>query len=132
VIQPAFHRATIEGLNKIITDANVALLGKWKDASRHGSSVNVTRDISGMVLEVVLRSIFGDNYEQVALHFNVLSEERARDFSFAKTFRSLERVISEVAARRNEEDTGDRHSWSACGGARPEEGPTDAGSTAGK
>ncbi len=102
MIQPAFHRAVVDGLGRTITDANVALLGRWKEASRQGSSVNVTRDVSVMVLEVVLRSIFGDNYESVAPHFKILSEETARNLGFAKTFRSLEKVIFDLANQRRE------------------------------
>ena len=102
MIRPAFHRAVVEGLGKTITDANIALLGRWEKASRDGSSVNVTRDVSGMVLEVVLRSIFGNNYEQVAPHFSILSEETARNLGFAKTFRHFAGVIFDLAAQRRD------------------------------
>jgi cytochrome P450 len=53
-----------------------------------------------MVLKVTLVSIFGEDYEQVAPHFGILSEEPARDLQFAQAFRSLGRLVSEVAAQR--------------------------------
>lgn len=100
MIQPAFHRAAIEALCTTITDANVTLLKKWEEAARRGDSVNVTRDVSGMVLEVVLRSIFGDDYPTVAEHYNILFEENARNLEFAQAFRSLEKIIFGLATQR--------------------------------
>jgi cytochrome P450 len=102
MIQPAFHRTAIEALCTTIKDANVALLKKWEEAARRGDTVNVTRDVSSMVLEVVLRSIFGVDYPQVAQHFKILSEENARNLEFAQLFRSLEKIIFELATQRRE------------------------------
>src|SRR5215469_3506992 len=65
MIQPAFHRNVIEGLAKVIVSSNRSLLNKWKEAALHRIQVNVTHDISSMVLEVTLRSIFGNDYQQV-------------------------------------------------------------------
>jgi cytochrome P450 len=104
MIQPAFHRTVIDALTKVITASNLALLEKWKEAARKKDSVNVTRDVSRMVLEVVLISIFGADYDQVAPHFNILSEESARNLEFAQAFRSLEKIILELAARRRKEN----------------------------
>jgi len=104
MIQPAFHRTAIDALTKVITASNVALLERWKGAAHKKVSVNVTRDVSGMVLDVVLISIFGADYEQVAPHFNILSEESARNLEFAQAFRSLEKIILELAARRRKEN----------------------------
>jgi cytochrome P450 len=57
-----------------------------------------------MVLNVVLVSIFGDDYRQVASHFSILSEESARDLGFAQVFRSLGKVVVEIAAQRRREN----------------------------
>ena len=63
-------------------------------------NVNVTRDVSGMVLEVMLRSIFGVDYAEVAPHFNILSEETARNLEFAQAFRLFEQIIVGLATQR--------------------------------
>jgi cytochrome P450 len=104
MIQPAFHHEAIGALITVITAANVALLKKWEQAAHRQASVNVTRDISLMVLKVVLVSIFGDDYEQVAPHFNILSDESARDLQFAQAFRFLGRMVAQVAAQRRGEN----------------------------
>ena len=100
MIQPAFHRNAIGALTKVITTSNVALLRRWEKAAQEKVSVNVTRDISCMVLEVVLISIFGADYEQVAPHFKILAEESARNLEFAQAFRSFGKIILQVAAQR--------------------------------
>jgi cytochrome P450 len=79
MIQPAFHDKAISALVDVISAANIALLKKWKDAAKARESVNNTSDIGHMVLKVTLTSIFGDDYEHVAPHFNILSDESARN-----------------------------------------------------
>jgi cytochrome P450 len=103
MIQPAFHRKAIGALTKVITTSNVSLLRKWAQAAREKVSVNVSRDVSCMALEVVLLSIFGADYEQIAPHFNILSEESARNLEFAQAFRSLGKIVLELATQRRKE-----------------------------
>ena len=104
MIQPAFHRNAVAALIKIIATANAALLKSWEQAARKNESVNVTVDISHMVLNVVLVSIFGEDYEHVGPHFSVLSEDAGRTLEFAQTFRSLGQLVLQVAARRREQN----------------------------
>ena len=104
LIQPAFHRRSIDALAQTFRLPNVALLEKWQAAARKSVSVNVTRDVSGLVLEVVLKSVFGADYDKVAPHFNILSEESARNLEFAQGFRSLEKIVLELAAQRRKEN----------------------------
>jgi cytochrome P450 len=105
MIQPAFHHDAIGALAGAIVTANAALLRTWEEAARRGERVNVTRDISLMVLEVTLTAIFGRDYGQVASHFSILSDEPARDLQFARAFRMLGNIVVEVAARRRAENT---------------------------
>ena len=104
MIQPAFHDRAIGAWINVISAANIALLKKWKDAAQERESVNITSDISHMVLKVVLISIFGDDYEQVAPHFNILSDESARNLQFAQRFRPLGKMVSEVAGQRRKQN----------------------------
>ena len=105
MIQPAFHRRAIDALTQTFTLPNVALLEKWQAAARNGAGVNVTRDVSGLVLEVLLKSVFGADYDRVALHFNILSEESVRNLEFAQGFRSLAKIVLQLAAQRRKEKT---------------------------
>jgi cytochrome P450 len=100
MIQPAFDHKSIDDLVDVITAVNLRLLEKWQRAARRLDVINVSRDVSGMALEVMLRFIFGDDYDEVAGHFNILSEETVRDLSFAQVFRKLGHLILQITAHR--------------------------------
>jgi len=104
MMQPAFSRNALRSLSGVITTANAGLLEKWQRAARAHSSVNVTRDISLMILEIVLASIFGEDYAEVAPYFRVVSEESARNLEFALVFTLLGRTILRVAEQRRSEN----------------------------
>ena len=103
MIQPAFNHESLGPMVKLIAAVNTKLLGKWELAARRNESVNVTRDVSRMSLEVVLRFIFGEDYERVGFHFDLLSQEPARNIEFATSFRALGKIIREVVDRRRTE-----------------------------
>jgi cytochrome P450 len=105
MIQPAFHRKAVGALTDLITTANVGLLERWEEAARKREIVNVTHDLSRMILEVVLRSIFGDEYDDVGPHFEIVSDVTARDLEFVQAFRSLRKIVREVVARRQKGDS---------------------------
>jgi len=100
MIQPAFNPESVGASTKLIATVNRELLIKWQLAARRNESVNVTRDISGMALEVVLRFIFGDDYDQIRSDFNLLSEDPGRNMEFATSFRALGKIIFQVVDRR--------------------------------
>jgi cytochrome P450 len=104
MIQPAFHDKAIGALLNVFSAANLALLQKWKNAAHERESVNITSDISQMVLKVVLLSIFGDDYEPVAPHFKILSDESARNMQFAQRFRPLGKIVTGVARQRRQQN----------------------------
>jgi len=104
MIQPAFHRNAIGALIKVIAAANVALLKRWEQAARSEMRVNVTRDISEMILRVVLTVIFGVDYAQVMPRFSILSDDSARTLEFAQSFRSLRKIVLQVVTQRRKEN----------------------------
>lgn len=106
MIQPAFHHTTVEALVKMMARVNCALLEKWRRAAQTGESVNVTHDASQTALEVVLRAIAGEDYEQFTVHFDLLSNVAARDLAFAQAFRALGKIILLTVARRRSNHTG--------------------------
>jgi len=102
MIQPTFNHEAIGRWAKMIAIVNTKLLANWQLAAQRNESVNVTRDVSGMSLEVVLRFIFGEDYEQVGFHFDLLSREPARNMEFAMSFRALGKMILQVIEQRRE------------------------------
>jgi cytochrome P450 len=102
MIQPAFHDKMIANLTDTITRANLVLLERWEHAAQHSASVNATHDISLLILEIVLKAIFGDDYPDVASQFSILSDEPGRNLQFAQMFRALGSVILRVASKRKD------------------------------
>ena len=103
MIQPLFNHESFRPLAELITAVNQRLLSRWQLAAERNEGVNVTRDVSAMALEVVLRFIFGDDYEQVGSHFDPLTQEHARTMAFARSFRLLGKDILQLIERRRRE-----------------------------
>lgn len=105
LLQPAFHRDMLANMMGHIRTANLGLREKWIDAAREGITINVTRNMSEVTLEVILRSIFGDDLEWIiAEHgsnpFALLIEDTQRNLAFAYKFRKLSKLIAECVAHR--------------------------------
>lgn len=100
LIQPAFHAEAISGLMGMITDTSAALLSRWMTLAHDEQLINVTREVSSWVLEVVLRAIFGEDFDTVASSFSILSSEPARNLQFAQIFRPLRELIRNVLIQR--------------------------------
>ena len=103
MIQPAFNQESIAALFKVIVAVNSRLLRKWQSAGERNESVNVTHDVSGMALEVALRFIFGEDYEEASSHFEILTVEQTRDMAFARSFRALGKVILQFINQKRKE-----------------------------
>ena len=102
-IQPAFHRTAVQGRLDDIVAANCRLAQRL--ATHAGNPVDITRELSEVTLEIVLRAIFGDAYEQLvadASPFALLSAESDRDLKFAYAFRQLGGVVQREIDRRRQ------------------------------
>lgn len=104
MIQPGFTQESVAGAVQLISSVNQKLLKKWELAASRNEAVNVTHDVSDMALEVVLRFIFGDDYDQVRPHFDLLSAEPARNVEFATSFRALGKNIIAIVESRRKKD----------------------------
>ena len=104
MVQPAFHRNAVAAWIDVIIRVNAGLLKRWNEAAKGGTSVNVTADTSSAVLEVTVTLIFGDDYDEVAAHFKILSQERLRNLTFAQAVANLRMVVQRVIDRRRDRD----------------------------
>ena len=119
LIQPAFHRRMMQRFGPLIRDANERRLGSWERAARDGTPIDLTTELSELTLEIVLRSIFGTDYERMQAPgadnpFAVVTRRPERDLAFAYRFRSLAGVVLDIARRRrraNETDHFDLLGW---------------------
>jgi enediyne biosynthesis protein E7 len=106
MMQPLFHRRVVTEFAALIAAANDRLLERWEELARRGTPLNLTDEMSELTLEIVLRSIFGRDLDELAQReggnpFDVVTREPARDLQFAYKFRSLARLVRELIARRS-------------------------------
>ena len=105
ILQPAFLTRSIAAMATPVIAANLRLREKWLAAARRGASVNVTRDVSHLTLEIVLRAVIGEDLERLTaqdgeIPFAVVSEESERNLAFAYKFRSVATLIEQCIQRR--------------------------------
>jgi cytochrome P450 len=89
MMQPSFHRRVIDRFSDLLDEVNE----KFAD------------DVSELTLEIVLRSIFGQDLARLEAHlganpFAVVAKETNRDLKFAFRFRSLTKVVAEIIEHR--------------------------------
>lgn len=105
MMQPTFHRRVIAGFASLIDAANERTLSRWAELAARGETLNVTEEMSELTLDIVLRSIFGTDFDRLTAEhgenpFAVVTREPARDLRFAYRFRSLGKLIAALAQRR--------------------------------
>lgn len=107
MIQPAFHRRTLERFSELIESHNRELLDRW-DGLAGAGPIDVTDEMSELALGIILRAIFSEDLEFLVDRaggnpFAVVSEESNRDLKFAMKFRALGKLVREVVERRRAE-----------------------------
>lgn len=100
MMQPAFHQEAVGALMDTVLKANTELLLSWERAAKENASVDVTQDVSTVILEVILTAIFGEDYERLAPHFRILTTEPARDMQFAQAFSALGKLVARLLEER--------------------------------
>ena len=110
MMQPCFHRRVIERFGALIQEVNQRFALRWEEHAARGEPINLTDDVSELTLDIVLRSLFGDDLARLEQRlgvnpFEVVAREQDRDLRFAFRFRSLTKLVAElIDARRREPD----------------------------
>src|ERR1700688_325798 len=107
MMQPAFHRRVIDQFSTLISEVNEKFAQRWAEQCARGESVNVSSDTSELTLEIVLRSIFGNDLKRLehqmgANPFEVVAKQSNRDLKFAFQFRSLGKLVGELIHQRRD------------------------------
>ena len=110
MIQPAFSRQKVHQLMGVMVQCADKLAGRWSAAVDTGQLVNITEETSEFALDLILISIFGDDYETTILAggdnpFAFLSRDSTRDLSVVLKVRKLREMLLElIEARRRRRD----------------------------
>ena len=105
MIQPAFSRQNVHRLLKVMVQCCDNRAIRWAAAAGQGEPVNITAETSDFALELILISIFGDDYESKLLSqgenpFAFLASDSTRDLSVVMKARNLRRLLLEIIESR--------------------------------
>lgn len=110
MIQPAFSRQNVHRLIELMVECAESRAMQWEQVATAGESLDITQEMSDFALELILRCIFGADYENRILAkgenpFAFLSRDSARDLRVVMQVReSRDLVLNVIKARREEEN----------------------------
>jgi len=110
MIQPAFKVQNVHRLIDVMVDCTAHREREWRQAAEAGEPINITSQTSDFALELILRCIFGADYEsKLAVDgdnpFDFLSKDSTRDLGVVLKVRDLrKRLLALIAERRTRDD----------------------------
>lgn len=107
--QPGFTRRKLRGLMDLIIERVEARAADWELKAAAGQSIDITTEMSDFALELILRAIFGPDYDDRVIAggenpFAFLAEEFSRDINLVIKFRALRNFILEIIEDRRQRD----------------------------
>ena len=107
MIQPAFKVQNIHRLLSVMVECTDRRAQRWAEAATAGRSINITEETSEFALDLILISIFGDDYEQRLMidgdnPFAFLSQDSTRDLSVVMKIRALRKLLLALIEERRE------------------------------
>lgn len=119
MIQPAFSRRNLHRLIGLMVECTLARERHWRAVAAAGGILNITQETSEFALEVILRAIFGPDYERRIVRdgenpFAFLSSDPARDLRVVLKMRALRSLLLEIIAGRRAEAEPDEYDFLAA------------------
>jgi enediyne biosynthesis protein E7 len=107
MIQPAFKVQNVQRLIRVMVECTERRVRDWRVAATRGEAINITQQTSDFALELILKCIFGADYENRLLAggenpFDFLSKNSARDLGVVLKARQLRELLLEIIALRRE------------------------------
>jgi len=105
MIQPAFSRQNVHRLTTVMVECTDRRAAKWAQAAADGVTLNITEETCDFALELILISIFGDDYDDRILTagdnpFAFLSRDSTRDLSVVMKVRRLRELLLSIIEDR--------------------------------
>jgi cytochrome P450 len=116
MIQPAFSRQNVHQLIDLMIACSRQKAERWHDVAEAGDTLNVSQEMSDFALELILRAIFGEDYERFIVAggenpFAFLSQDATRDLSVVMKLRRLRELLLEIIASRRERAADSRYDF---------------------
>ncbi len=105
MIQPAFSRQNVHRLIGSMVNCCEQRVAAWEDIARTEGTINITQEMSDFSLELILRAIFGPDYERSIVKdganpFAFLSRNATRDLRVVLQLRQLRQLLLGIIAER--------------------------------
>ena len=105
MIQPAFSRQNVHRLMTVMVECCDRRAVHWADLVARGENINITEETSDFALELILVSIFGNDYQGRILTqgenpFAFLSRDSTRDLSVVLKVRKLRELLMSIIEDR--------------------------------
>jgi cytochrome P450 len=105
MIQPAFSRQNVHRLMTVMVECCDQRAVRWAAKAAAGETINITEETCDFALELILVSIFGDDYEDRILAegdnpFAFLSRDSTRDLSVVMKVRHLRELLTSIIEER--------------------------------
>ncbi len=105
MIQPAFKAANVHRLIGLMIRCTEERDRRWTAIANEGGTLNITQETSDFALELILRAIFGPDYDTHivaggANPFAFLSEDPTRDLRVVLRLRELRELLLRIIAGR--------------------------------
>ena len=112
MIQPAFSRAGMHRLIEVIAACCRERERRWSQVAEAGGTLNITQETSDFALELILRTMFGEDYERCLMTsganpFAFLSEDSTRDLRVVLKVRELRELLLGIVEGRRASRGGD-------------------------
>lgn len=116
MIQPAFSRQNVHRLIPLMVQCCESRIGIWEDIARNEGQINITQEMSDFALELIMRAIFGQDFERSIMKsgdnpFAFLSRDSTRDLRVVMKIRDLRQLLLDIIAERRESDSSDRYDF---------------------
>jgi len=116
MIQPAFSRQNVHRLIGLMVTCCEHRLTAWEDIARNEGQLNITQEMSDFALELIMRAIFGPDYERSIMKggdnpFSFLSRDSTRDLRVVLKIRELRHLLLSIIAARRESDSSDLYDF---------------------
>ena len=118
MIQPAFSKKNVHCLIRLMVECAEARANRWEQVAAAGETLDMTQEMSDFALELILRCIFGGDYERHILAtgenpFSFLSRDSARDLRVVMQVRESRQMVLDVVKARRAQGGGDQFDFLA-------------------
>lgn len=116
MIQPAFSRQNVHRLIALMIDCTARRRRTWQLVAEQGGTLNVSQEMSDFALELILRAIFGDDYDRRIVAdgqnpFAFLSEDATRDLSVVMKMRRSRELLQSIVTERREQPEAEQYDF---------------------